>query len=208
MFQQFLRLSKWLRVFIVLDVVLVVLLLAMWFWMTVASGPVFPTDANKPKQEVAEPAKPAPAPPTAADSSRLSGSPSPSAGNASGPAPANVLQGSPTDQFIMPSGNIACSLTDKAICVVYETDAAITNADNCPGGVLGHAFQLESDGKVTQLCTGKSPVKPASGIATLAYGEERTVGPYTCASTRDGVTCKSTQNGHGFTLSRGGLDTF
>jgi hypothetical protein len=110
--------------------------------------------------------------------------------------------------FVSPSGNIFCQIEfqnpsasgpDSAVCnslSVREAGSVVADGEVyiCP---YENAVGIR---KMERSCEGN----PAPGTPTLAYGQAVTLGPYTCLSEVDGVTC-TVPSGRGFTASRSGI---
>ncbi|OBA58369.1 hypothetical protein A5647_21075 [Mycobacterium sp. 1100029.7] len=98
--------------------------------------------------------------------------------------------------FLSPSRNISCEvnyqrsgLTDDAYCQTMEPPQSAT---------------LSAGGVVT-ACNGTSCLgNAAENTPTLAYGQSAGIGPFSCTSKQDGVTC-TVSTGKGFTLSNAGI---
>jgi hypothetical protein len=110
-----------------------------------------------------------------------------------------------------PTGNIACLLLPSPsrvlLCTVDHADYAVRLQARCLGpagaGVDWHGFTLSPTGKGLRNCSGGSQYNPATqqpSFVTLAYGTTRRIGSFTCASSRDGLTCRN-RRGHGLFLS-------
>jgi hypothetical protein len=69
----------------------------------------------------------------------------------------------------------------------------------------GSAFGLGPAGRAQRLCVGDTVLDPKAKV--LAYGGQRTLGPFTCTSRRTGLRC-ATHAGHGFVLARGKQSLF
>jgi hypothetical protein len=98
--------------------------------------------------------------------------------------------------FLSPSRNISCEvnyqrdgLTDDAYCQTMEPAQSATLSAN---GVL-------------KPCNGTSCLgNAAENTPTLAYGQSASIGPFSCTSQQDGVTC-TVSSGKGFTISNAGI---
>lgn len=98
--------------------------------------------------------------------------------------------------FLLPSRNIGCELnfhrgsgmTDEAYC---QSDSPPQSVRMTPAGAF-------------KTCTGETCLGNAGeGTPVLGYGQSAAVGPFTCRSDTNGVTC--TASGRGFTLSNAGV---
>jgi hypothetical protein len=127
------------------------------------------------------------------------------------PAPGAVVPGSSPsgstasqalESFALPSGNIACTMSDAgakctiaSITFTLPTDAACT-------GTIGHVFEVGADGVRIPCVDGPAPGVAAAGTPQLEYGTSSTVGGYTCSSSTNGVRCVEDATGRGFELAR------
>ncbi|WP_406813564.1 hypothetical protein [Mycobacterium sp. M23085] len=99
--------------------------------------------------------------------------------------------------FLSPSRNISCE-------VDYQRGAGIPDETYCQTNEPPASVRLSTTGVVTN-CTGVSCLGNAGiGTPVLAYGQTAGVGPFTCVSQTDGVTC-TVDSGRGFTISNGGI---
>lgn len=133
--------------------------------------------------------------------------------------------------FVSPTGNIACSVTAvTAVCQVSDKTYTAP-ADQLVGTSIGDCTTAEADAMTmsdqrgawtcvpealtgqAQVSTGGWWVEQVDGetldldgatLAVLPYGSSLTVGPTTCTSGEDGVTCTSSTLGRSFTISRSG----
>ena len=130
-------------------------------------------------------------------SATSSGSAAPS-GSAE-PSAQSVGNGLP--EFRLPSGNIHCTMSDEAAtCQIASITFDPPDAD-CDG-TSGHEFVLTTAGVDVPCVEGGGPAVAPDSMAVLDYGRSSTVGPFTCASATDGVTCVHDESGTGFTLAR------
>ena len=110
--------------------------------------------------------------------------------------------------FALPSGNIACEITDAAAtCTVAESDAEATPAEGC-AGTIGPVVSVAPEGASAPCVSGALPGPAAPGTPVLEYGSSSTVGDYTCTSSTSGVTCTHEPSGAGFRLARAGYELF
>jgi hypothetical protein len=105
--------------------------------------------------------------------------------------------GHPTSgmEFLSPSGNISCQIDDgppfpdqSAYCQSVSNDTSAT---------------LGPDGAYRTCHNSGCLGNPASNSPVLAYGKSVTLGPFTCSSATDGMTCVAA--GKGFLISRAGV---
>jgi hypothetical protein len=99
--------------------------------------------------------------------------------------------------FLSPSRNISCELN-------YKRDPGISDEAYCQTLSPPQSVHLSAGGVVTN-CTGVSCVgNPGEGTPTLGYDQTAGVGPFTCTSKTDGISC-TVSSGHGFTISNAGI---
>lgn len=110
-------------------------------------------------------------------------------------------------QFQSPGGNIACNLGPGTSSVAgvacdigdHTYTPPPTPAD-CHLG-WGDRFSLQQGNAAMMNCHGDTLRVP--GLATLDYGQTRTVGSITCDSESAGMTCTDSSTGHYFRVSSG-----
>ena len=102
-------------------------------------------------------------------------------------------------QFRLPSGNIGCFLDPTVVrCDIGQRDwVAPPKPASCQLD-YGNGISLDANGAVI-ACAGDTGL---GGPDVLDYGQSAQRGPFTCASSQAGVSCRDTINGHGFDLSR------
>jgi hypothetical protein len=139
--------------------------------------------------------------------------PTPSAGASATPGSSPRATPGSTDSpgpgtFALPSGNIACEITDTAAtCTIADSAAEPTTEEGC-AGVVGPIVRVTADGATTPCVQGALPGAAAPGTPVLEYGESTTVGDFTCTSSTSGVTCRHDPSEKGFTLARAGHQLF
>ncbi len=117
----------------------------------------------------------------------------------------------PTNQglaaFVMPSGNIWCSMTEtSATCAIGQYSfAAPTPPPGCTG-VIGPVFTVTAADGAAQPCVPEVPPRP-DDAPVLEYGQASTIGEMTCYSSRNGATCRHDPTGEGFSVARAGYTT-
>ncbi len=165
-------LSRGLRAFLLVDVVLVVLLVVVLAVTLPGRGGGAADDDR------------APATATSATASPTSGS----AGRSERPV-----------TFALPSGNITCEMSPSGVvCTIGSFTYAAPQVTGCDAGA-GHVVRLDADGFAFQC---EDDGVPDLGTPVeLAYGATQSVGGYTCSSGTDGVTCTDAA-GVGFRLAR------
>jgi hypothetical protein len=104
--------------------------------------------------------------------------------------------------FVSPSGNIACQLTEAAHPGTQGSAAQAYCQTNSPP----QSVMMEKYGDPTLVgCSGDScTLQAGQGYPTLGYGQRAQHGPFNCVSEIAGVTC-TTASGGGFAISRSGI---
>ncbi|GAA2724776.1 hypothetical protein [Cellulomonas aerilata] len=180
------RLGPGMTVFLVVDVLLVLaaaVALAAYF-----SGGDRPGDTPRAQAtpSVSAPATPGPTP--------------------SGTPPATEAPGPGT--FALPSGNIACEISESAAtCTIADSAAEPATQEGC-AGVVGPIVTVNAEGATTPCVQGALPGAAAPGTPVLEYGASTTVGDFTCTSSTSGATCRHDPSAAGFTLARAGHQLF
>lgn len=104
--------------------------------------------------------------------------------------------------FRSPTGNIACMITNdgyaEARCDLRDFSPSFRRPSGCDLD-WGHAFAVGPAGPGMPLCAGDTVAMP--GAPVLNYGGSVSLGGFTCASERSGMTCVNLQ-GHGFSVAR------
>jgi hypothetical protein len=99
--------------------------------------------------------------------------------------------------FLSPSRNISCEID-------VRQNYNMPDVTYCQSNSPPQSVHMSADGTVTP-CTGEGCVgNPGIGTPILAYGQSASLGPFTCVSQTDGVTC-TVASGHGFTISSSGI---
>jgi hypothetical protein len=104
--------------------------------------------------------------------------------------------------FVTPSGNIGCMIAGGVVRCDIERRSwkPPVRPSSCPDVVdFGQGLQIGSSGPARFVCSGDT-VREA-GAAKLAYGSSTQAGGFTCASRRDGLSCRRSSDGHGFFIS-------
>ena len=106
--------------------------------------------------------------------------------------------------FRLPSGNIACTLTEgSATCTIASATFTVPAVAGCTGTV-GHTVVLDAKGVTTPCEPGPAPGVAGADVPTLPYGSSSSLAGRTCTSATDGVTCTDAA-GTGFRLARESL---
>lgn len=191
-----LRLSPGVKVFLAVDLVLVLVFVVLLATNRPSGDPVARDSSS---------------------SSRSSESPS-SAGDPSSPQDESGPEESPspeeTDQepllFASPSGNIQCSVTaEAASCTISSVaDGALIEDESCEGTV-GHLVRVDSTGEAERPCLLDDPPRKApKSMPVLDYEESEAAFGFTCTSSRSGIICRHEETGHGFSVARAGSSLF
>jgi hypothetical protein len=101
--------------------------------------------------------------------------------------------------FLSPSGNISCELD-------YDPGGSggLPTQAFCETITPARSVVMKPSGKL-KICNGTQCLgNPPENAFTLAYGQKATLGPFTCQSRPTGMRCR-TDTGHGFVISRGGI---
>ncbi|MEZ0449145.1 hypothetical protein [Cellulomonas sp. ICMP 17802] len=126
-------------------------------------------------------------------------SPAPSASG--GPSSSSSATSSEPVAFALPSGNIACTMSvDGVTCTIASYTYAPPVVAGCTE-VTGHVLVLNSDGVAFDCVSGPPPAVAGDDVPVLEYGSSTSVGDYTCRSATDGVQCTDA-SGVGFRLAR------
>jgi hypothetical protein len=108
--------------------------------------------------------------------------------------------------FTSPSGNVACfiSATD-ARCDILDRDwTPPSRPADCQFG-YGQGITMSAGGVAEFVCAGDTTLGTGQ---PLPYGESVSAGALRCDSTESGITCRDTESGRGFALSREGYEIF
>lgn len=142
------------------------------------------------------------------------GGPEPAASTsapADGAATAGSGSGATSDtaqSFASPTGNISCTMSpDGVTCSIAHITFAPPAVEGCTG-TTGHVVVLNtSDGVTTPCVDGPGPAVASADVPVLDYGLNQTVGPYTCSSATNGMSCVVDETGEGFRVATAELAT-
>jgi hypothetical protein len=184
------QLSPAMRVFVAVDVVLVLALVAV-FLLTRPGGD---EDAGRPVASTAAPAS--------SSASGEGGEPEEPEQSTSGEEGEPVL-------FASPSGNITCTITpEEASCAIATVaEGALVEDESC-GGTVGHLVRVTAEGAERPCVPGDPPGTAPEGTPVLEYDETTSAFGFTCTSSRSGVICRHDGTGHGFSVARAGSSLF
>lgn len=180
----FARLGRGVKIFLVVDLVLVL-------GLVVAAVVVLGGRSDEPASAAGS------------GSTQSAGATPGSAAGATGGATSSTPQ-----SFASPTGNISCTMSvDGVTCSIAHTTVAPPVVEGCTG-TTGHVVMLNTaDGVSTPCVDGPAPVAASADTPVLQYGSEQTVGPYTCSSASNGMTCVVDETGTGFRLATAELAT-
>jgi hypothetical protein len=110
--------------------------------------------------------------------------------------------------FASPTGNISCTMSpDGVTCSIANKQFDVPAAEGCTG-TTGHVIVLNtSDGMTTPCVEGPAPAVASADVPVLEYGSSKTVGPYTCTSASNGMSCVVDETGEGFRVATAALTT-
>ncbi len=110
--------------------------------------------------------------------------------------------------FASPTGNISCTMSpDGVTCSIARTTFPPPVVEGCTG-TTGHVIVLNtSDGVTTPCVDGPGPAVASADVPVLDYGLTQTVGPYTCSSATNGMSCVVDETGEGFRVATAELVT-
>lgn len=110
--------------------------------------------------------------------------------------------------FASPSGNITCTMSpDGVTCTIANKQYDVPAAEGCTG-TTGHVIVLnEADGVATPCVEGAAPAVASADTPVLDYGRSQELGPYTCTSGTDGMSCVVAETGTGFRVATAALTT-
>ncbi|NLE70502.1 MAG: hypothetical protein GX609_00200 [Actinomycetales bacterium] len=144
--------------------------------------------------------------PTAPAADATSATPTPSAEPETSPepsAPTAPEANAGLTEFVMPSGNIWCSMTEtSATCTIRSF--SFTPPEAPPGctGVVGPVLTVTAGEGASMPCIPEITPRPDAPV--LEYGQASTIGEMTCYSSRNGATCRHNPTGEGFSVARAG----
>jgi len=120
------------------------------------------------------------------------------------PTPAPPAPSLALTSFASPSGNIGCLVNPDGVrCDIRDRLWEGPTDENCPLD-YGDALTLDATGTGWE-CHGDTVLGSPN---VLPYGASTRQGEYVCESKTSGVTCRSLNTGHGFTVARELYETF
>lgn len=107
-------------------------------------------------------------------------------------------------EFVLPSGNIWCSMTEtSATCTIGQFSYAAPTPTTACTGTVGSVFSVTAAEGATLPCVDAVPPRP-EGATVLEYGQASTIGEMTCSASRNGATCRHNPTGAGFSVAKAG----
>lgn len=126
--------------------------------------------------------------------------------DASAPAETEAAQALPA--FVLPSGNIWCTMSDaEATCTILSYSYPTPDPPEGCAGTAGNLLTVTAEG-AGFACMAGPAAEPPAGTPELTYGAGSTIGEMTCLSSRNGVFCRHNPSGAGFSLARAGTQFF
>lgn len=126
-----------------------------------------------------------------------------------GSAPASPDASESLSVFVLPSGNIWCSMDGTtATCTILEFSYDAPEVPEGCTGTVGHVLQVTAGEEAGFACVEGEVPGPPADAPVLEYGEGSTVGEMTCLSSRNGAFCRHNPSGAGFSLARAGTQFF
>lgn len=122
--------------------------------------------------------------------------------------PDDVATSEAARSFASPTGNISCTMSpDGVTCSIANITYEPPAVPDCTGST-GHVIVLNTtDGVTTPCVDGPDPVAASADTPVLEYGRGQSVGPYTCTSASNGMTCVVEDTGVGFRVATAELVT-
>lgn len=180
------RLGPGLTTFLVVDVILVLTFLVLLV-MSLANGSANRDGTGTPDGSPTATGVPSEQPETSPDQS----------------APPEPEQNEALTDFVLPSGNIYCSMIEStATCTILSFAYEPPPAPEGCAGTVGAVLEITAGQAPTFPCVPEPPTGPAPGTPELGYGEGSTIGEMTCLSSRNGVFCRHNPSGRGFSVAR------
>lgn len=119
-------------------------------------------------------------------------------------APTAPADNTALTEFVLPSGNIWCSMTEtSATCTIGQFSYAPPALPEGCTGAVGQVFSVTAAEGATLPCVSAVPQRPAEA-PVLEYGQASTIGEMTCHASRNGATCRHDPTGQGFSVARAG----
>lgn len=119
-------------------------------------------------------------------------------------APAAPDDNTELAEFVLPSGNIWCQMTEtSATCTIGSFSYVPPTPPADCTGTVGSVFSVTAAEGATMPCV-SAPLPRPEDATVLEYGQASTIGEITCHSSRNGATCRHNPTGQGFSVARAG----
>lgn len=110
--------------------------------------------------------------------------------------------------FVLPSGNIHCSMSEtEATCTILQYSYEAPALEGCEG-TAGNVVTVAAGEEARWVCLDDDVPPVPADAPELDYGQGSTVGEMTCLSSENGVYCRHDTSGKGFSLARAGSTFF
>ena len=117
------------------------------------------------------------------------------------PEPESVVA---LERFLMPSGNIWCTMTQtSASCTIFQFSYTPPAAPGDCAGTVGNVITVTADSGAFLPCV-TTVAQPPAATPVLEYGQASAIGQMTCFSSENGATCRNNETGAGFSVARAG----
>lgn len=108
--------------------------------------------------------------------------------------------------FTSPTGNIGCYIDQRSVrCDIGDRDWEPPKAPSSCKLDYGQGIELSAGGAADFVCAGDTAL---GGGDVLEYGTSIGAGLLLCESAESGMSCRDTETGRGFTLSKESYDIF
>lgn len=109
--------------------------------------------------------------------------------------------------FRSPSGNVGCQISTTSVrCDIDERNWSPPPKPADCRLDYGQGVAIGAGGQAHLMCAGDTA--RTGSAEPLAYGSAIRGGPIRCESAESGMTCRDTETGHGFTISRESYQLF
>lgn len=136
------------------------------------------------------------------------GASQPAATDGASDAATDGATSSEPQSFASPTGNIACAMSaDGVTCTIANKQFEVPAAEGCTGTTGNTIVLTATEGLTTPCVEGPAPAPAGADVPVLDYGRSQTVGPYTCTSASNGMSCVVDETGEGFRVATAALTT-
>jgi hypothetical protein len=141
-----------------------------------------------------------------AGSTATTDTPATSTGAGDGGTPAADRTVTKLTGFTSPSGNIGCYIDRGSVrCDIDDRDWSPPKAPKSCDLDYGQGIELRAGGAAAFVCAGDTAL---GGGDVLGYGSSIAAGLLRCESEESGMTCRDTETGRGFTISKQAYEIF